>query len=112
MSPGGPAAATPRLPLVPSALMLAPWDPEEPRLRRWVLSMVPRSFYTRCYFFLSLNFTPNDFFYPRPLLVVPAACRRSLGQGSNLYHSSDPSRCSDSAGPLTGCTTRELSPNG
>ena len=36
------------------------------------------------------------------------ACRSSLGQGSNLCHSSNPSHSSGSAGPLNRQATREL----
>ena len=34
--------------------------------------------------------------------------RQFPGQGSNLHHSSDLSRCSDNTGSLTYCATREL----
>ena len=39
-----------------------------------------------------------------------SACEKwiFLGQESNLYHSSNPSYCSDNAGSLTHCATREL----
>ena len=43
-------------------------------------------------------------FFP---LAAPLALQKFPGQGSNLYHSSDPSRCSDNTGSLTCCTPRE-----
>ena len=42
------------------------------------------------------------------VVVVPAACGSSPGQGSNPCHGSKPSHCSDNAGSLSCCTTGEL----
>ena len=40
--------------------------------------------------------------------ATPTACGYSQGQGLNPHHGSDPSCCSDSAGSLTHCATKEL----
>ena len=41
-------------------------------------------------------------------IFLATACGSSWGQESNTHHSSDPSHCSDNAGSLTSCATREL----
>ena len=53
--------------------------------------------------------------YPVPFFLfyllfifLATACGSSWGQESNTHHSSDPSHCSDNAGSLTSCATREL----
>ena len=40
-------------------------------------------------------------------LATPGGTWKYLGQGSNLYHSSDLNHCSDNARSLTYCTTRK-----
>ena len=56
----------------------------------------------RSYFFLhSLSLSLFFFFFR------PRGMYKFLGQGLNPFHSSNPSRCSDSARSLTHCTTRE-----
>ena len=42
------------------------------------------------------------------ILAASAAYGSSLGQTTNQHHSSDLSHCSDNAGSLNHCTTREL----
>ena len=56
------------------------------------------------FFFFFFSFFLFFFFF----WAIPVACESSLGQGSNLRHSNNPSCCNDNARSLSHCTTREL----
>ena len=62
--------------------------------------------------FFSFFFDPRVFFFFFVLFFFffpccPLSMWKFLAQGWNPHHSSNPSSCSDSAGSLTHCTTRD-----
>ena len=57
-------------------------------------------------FFLSPSLP--SFLSPSLPLCYSCGMWKFLGRGLNWRHSSNPSCCSDNAGPLTHCATREL----